>query len=102
MAVVSAPNVNVSAIPSSNYGLRGVLNSTQVPSFCFVNKRVTFCKVLLQIQTNAPETSQPRPLLELALVVDRSGSMEGERIKNAKRAVKKVIKHLSAYLHILF
>ncbi|KAH3766761.1 Protein lifeguard 2 [Pelomyxa schiedti] len=74
---ICQPLVHVTPIPGYNHALRGVVNKIEV---------------LLQVATGKVVIA--RPALELALVVDRSGSMQGPRIKNAKRAVKKVIKHL--------
>lgn len=50
---------------------------------------------LLQIQTGvAPEREVIEPL-HVAAVIDCSGSMAGSKIVNARRAVRKLIKHLA-------
>jgi len=50
---------------------------------------------LVQIRTgDAPARSTLAPL-RVAAVIDRSGSMQGSKIVNARRAVRKLIKHLS-------
>jgi Ca-activated chloride channel family protein len=48
--------------------------------------------VLLQIRTGPPETA--RPPLSVAVVMDKSGSMRGAKLKFAQRGVRKLIKHL--------
>src|SRR5262249_61242643 len=46
----------------------------------------------------APETAAVRPL-NLALVIDRSGSMSGEKIKTARAAAGRVLDPLSDIRH---
>jgi uncharacterized protein YdeI (BOF family) len=50
--------------------------------------------VLAQLQT-PPLQQEARPPLELVALVDRSGSMQGKPIQFARRAVCKLIKHLT-------
>ena len=51
--------------------------------------------VLLRVQ--APQLSESKPIpLNLAVVVDRSGSMQGESIAEAKRCVHYLVEHLSS------
>eukprot|EP00300_Choanocystis_sp_HF-7_P013032 c1812_g1_i1.p1 GENE.c1812_g1_i1~~c1812_g1_i1.p1 ORF type:complete len:554 (+),score=149.78 c1812_g1_i1:75-1664(+) len=49
--------------------------------------------VLIEILTSAVP-AQARPAIQISCVMDRSGSMAGSKIKYAKRAIKKLIKHL--------
>ena len=50
---------------------------------------------VLKIQT--PASAHQRPPLRVCVVMDRdrSGSMHGDKLKHAKRAVRKLIKHLN-------
>ncbi len=48
--------------------------------------RPTRLQVLLRIHTPAPQTRPERPLLNLALVLDRSGSMEGSKLSYTREA----------------
>jgi len=49
--------------------------------------------LVLKIQT--PASAHQRPPLHVSVVMDRSGSMHGDKLKHAKRAVRKLIKHLN-------
>ncbi|KAL6057654.1 von Willebrand factor type A [Balamuthia mandrillaris] len=76
--------VKLEAIPSTNYAMKGVVNRLDV---------------LLKIQTgHLPETQGKRDLrlpLNLAIVLDRSGSMQAkQKLANAKLAIIKVIESL--------
>jgi len=50
--------------------------------------------VLLRVQAPPDSDSEPFPL-NLAVVVDRSGSMQGQPISEAKRCVQYLVEHLS-------
>jgi len=80
----AAPNateaVDLSVIPSRNVAL------------CGVKQQI---RALVQIKTPPAPAGQPRPRLHVACVLDKSGSMSGAKLKMAKRAVRKLIKHLS-------
>lgn len=49
----------------------------------------------INIQSGQPATEQPRVPLNISLVLDRSGSMEGEKIDYARRAAKFLVDQLS-------
>jgi len=70
-------------IPSSPYILKGIQNSIQV---------------LFQIKTGKiqEEASKKRPSIDLAVVLDRSGSMGGSKINHAKEAIKNIIENMDS------
>lgn len=53
-------------------------------------------RVVMRIRTPADDGEQQRPPISVACVLDRSGSMAGSKLDFAKRACKKLVKHLSA------
>jgi Ca-activated chloride channel family protein len=55
--------------------------------------------VLLRVQAPATGAEQPIPL-RIAVVVDRSGSMQGAPLREAKRCVRYLVEHLSAADHV--
>jgi len=75
-----AGSIALSVIPSRNVALCGVKQTV---------------RALVQITTPPAPADQPRPRLHVACVLDKSGSMAGAKLKMAKRAVRKLIKHLS-------
>jgi Ca-activated chloride channel family protein len=50
--------------------------------------------VLFEIETAAGKLGNQRPSFELCLVLDRSGSMAGEKLDMAKRAITEIIQNL--------
>mmetsp|Transcript_10531 Transcript_10531/g.19099 ORF Transcript_10531/g.19099 Transcript_10531/m.19099 type:complete len:528 (-) Transcript_10531:193-1776(-) len=79
-AAVSPPpsDVEVSVLLGREKALVGVRQSVHV---------------LLQIRT--PEATSRRLPLHVSCVMDRSGSMQGKKLKFAKRGIRKLIKHLT-------
>jgi len=77
-----AEALRVEAIPGRHHVLCGVKNTV---------------RVLLRVRTpaNAVGDVQPRAPISVACVLDRSGSMFGQKLDFAKRACKKLVKHLS-------
>lgn len=51
-------------------------------------------RTLISIDTPPPKDDTERIPLKVAVVLDRSGSMRGEKLAYAKRAVRKLVKHL--------
>lgn len=55
----------------------------------------TPAEILVRLRISTPEAiDNIRPALNLALVIDTSGSMEGEAIENARRAAAEVVQHM--------
>merc|ERR1740123_654048 len=52
-------------------------------------------QLIIRIATPPSDPSQTRPALQIACVMDCSGSMSGEKLKFAKKAVLKLVKHLA-------
>jgi Ca-activated chloride channel family protein len=50
---------------------------------------------LIHVEKNSPAKEAPRPALKLSLVLDRSGSMAGEKVRMAKRAALAVLDQLT-------
>jgi Ca-activated chloride channel family protein len=72
--------VTVVAIPSQNFVLNGLASTVNV---------------LFNINTaDFQEEESKRPPLNVAIVLDRSGSMSGDKLHFAKEALKKVIQNL--------
>jgi len=71
-------------IPSSDYALKGIVNSMQV---------------LFQIKTEKLEEEEivMRQPIDIAIVLDRSGSMSGEKIKHSKQAIQQMIENLAPH-----
>ena len=59
-----------------------------------------FIYLYLEIEGEKVETKKERLPLNLGLVIDRSGSMSGDKIKFAREAVKFVVKNLSSEDHV--
>lgn len=59
---------------------------------------VTHMHAVIRIRTPEPdeEATAKRPPFQVACVLDNSGSMSGQKLDYAKRAVLKLVKHLSA------
>lgn len=51
--------------------------------------------VLFQVKSAGSKEQKARAPLDMCIVLDRSGSMSGSRLQNAKRAIRKIIKHLT-------
>jgi len=84
-----APPLQIITIPASEYVLKGVQNTLHV---------------LFQIKTgNKYLDHVERPPCDLAIVLDRSGSMAGDKLENSKAAIKNVIQNLtqSDRLHLI-
>ncbi|KAL6047955.1 VWFA domain-containing protein [Balamuthia mandrillaris] len=74
--------VKVELLPAHNYALSGVLNKVDV---------------LVKLRTGplaTSEASKPRMPLNLAIVLDRSGSMQGSKLDNATAAITGLIESL--------
>jgi len=71
--------VQVTIIPASEYALKGVSNSLHV---------------LFQIKTAPKPTHQERPPCDIAIVLDRSVSMTGEKLEYSKLAINHIIDNL--------
>jgi len=71
-------------IPSSDYALKGIVNSMQV---------------LFQIKTEKLKEEEilMREPIDIAIVLDRSGSMSGEKIKHSKQAIQQIIENLDIH-----
>jgi len=83
--------IELTATPSTRCALRGVVNTIDV---------------LVQVKTQAlaPQEGQPkRAPLNLAIVLDRSGSMQGKKLENAKAAIVQVVQSLAStdVLHLV-
>jgi Ca-activated chloride channel family protein len=57
---------------------------------------VTNLDVIVRITTPQIKTTKPRPTLNLGLVVDRSGSMQGKKIEHARKAACYAVEQLSS------
>jgi len=73
------------------------------PQFQFICLRDVICSdsvtnldVIVRITVPEIKTNQERPLLNLGLVIDRSGSMAGSKIKYAQQAAIYVVEQLSS------
>lgn len=53
-----------------------------------------FVRVMLEAP-ELPKTNSKRTPVNLCMVIDKSGSMHGDRIANAKKAMEQVVNHLS-------
>lgn len=72
--------IQIRVLPSTQWVLNGITNKLYV---------------MIEISTSMDEKNKKtRTPLDLALVLDRSGSMSGEKITNSKLAVIKVIENL--------
>ena len=70
--------------------------SIQAQRPALLSGRTQVVTALVRVQApTAPDTQRPRLPLNLALVIDRSGSMEGRPIEEAKRCVKEIIRSLA-------
>lgn len=80
-----------------NHGKNASLTLYARPERKLLLKNGCFCALDFHIQVGAaPEQKQAtRAPLHLALVLDRSGSMQGEKLTIAKRATLAVLDHLS-------
>src|SRR5690348_10745166 len=80
-AISVRPLLQLQAMPMTTQALKGVVNSTHV---------------LFKIVTGHEETETKRPPINLAIVLDRSGSMGSKnKLTCAKEAIVKVIEGLS-------
>jgi Ca-activated chloride channel family protein len=76
-----------------------LVDSTQVRAVAVVGRRAALIgvkntvNVLVKIQTEPCE--RVTPSLHASCVMDKSGSMSGSKLKFAKRAVRKLVKHLN-------
>lgn len=75
-----ASDLRVEVIPGRRFALCGVKNSV---------------RVVIRIRTPADDVEEDRPPISVACVLDRSGSMQGSKLDFAKRACKKLVKHLT-------
>ena len=83
---LSAPtgsNVFLSAVPESSHALRGVSET----------------HIAVSVVAPAMATTTSRPPLSVAIVLDRSGSMKGAKLTQAKRAAIELIGKLDARDH---
>ncbi len=58
------------------------------------SERSTTLDVLVRITPPAPEKTIERPQLNLGLVIDRSGSMQGQKIEYAQQAASYAVEQL--------
>lgn len=61
-------------------------------NFYFANKKEVY--LLVNLQAGKIENKVQRPALNLSLVLDKSGSMEGDKLKYAKKACKFLVENL--------
>jgi Ca-activated chloride channel family protein len=73
-------NINVTVVPSVQHALRGVVN---VVDFLFT------------IKTPKKEETKKRAPCDISFVLDRSGSMAGEKLANCKRTVAQMVESLT-------
>ena len=81
VSVTSAEHISVDAIPGRAAVVAGVEQTMNM---------------LVRIRTPAPPAGITGPALHVACVLDRSGSMNGRKLLYAKRAVRKLVRHLDA------
>lgn len=70
------------------------INSVNQRSFILKGKESEI-HTLFEVRTLKKEEDVERKPIELAAVLDISGSMRGEKLKWSKRAIRKIIKHLT-------
>jgi Ca-activated chloride channel homolog len=65
-----------------------------IPEKTLCHRDGTTMHVLIRVHAPAPRPDPTRVPLNLALVIDRSGSMSGDKLEYAKAAAKYVLEHL--------
>jgi Ca-activated chloride channel family protein len=92
-----APDVQPS--PESREGVsRGLLRATFIPQYDVITRSPDGSQQLdfmIRIDGDQPEGELVRPALDLAIVLDRSGSMSGTKIHYAKQAGLDLLSRLS-------
>jgi Ca-activated chloride channel homolog len=73
------PGIHLRMVPSTPYLLSGVENRLYA---------------LIELKADEPKEDIKRPRYNLALILDRSGSMEGNKLQYAKEAIKLILKNL--------
>eukprot|EP00040_Diaphanoeca_grandis_P036600 m.233818 g.233818 ORF g.233818 m.233818 type:complete len:620 (+) comp33649_c3_seq1:199-2058(+) len=87
--------------PTTNPGIEVNVTLDRPKALCGLKNTMN---ALVRVITAAPTTTtMDRPPLHIACVIDRSGSMEGSKLTYAKRAITKLIKHLTPkdVLHLI-